>query len=185
MCACAGAHIWVQKCFFRAARAHADIVWKICTQTLGRSASKCMYSEMSTFAQKRQESRLTLGTRSSAISKGSTPLYQVVDAIAAVPQMLYFAQARWPDWRKSIGTVNNLFIAVVCCSLIQQFVEMCTILKEIPLKWRFQQFFKTTPASDMRHFLANGSTLMTGLQMLSLQQYGYFSAKLGMNFSNS
>ena len=39
---------------------------------------------------------------------------------------------------KSIRTVINLFIALVCCSVMQQFVEMCTILKEIPLKWWFR-----------------------------------------------
>ena len=49
-------------------------------------ASKCMQSEMSKFAKKRQESRLTFGTHSSDLSKGSTPLYQAVDAIAL---MLY------------------------------------------------------------------------------------------------
>ena len=115
------------------------------------------------------QSRLTFGTRSSDVPKKSTPLYQVVDAIAAVAHMLYFAKARWPDWRKIIRTVINLFIVVVCCSVIQQFVEMCTILKEIPLKWQFWHFFKATPVSDLRHFLANRSTLMTDLQRLSLQ----------------
>ena len=46
------------------------------------------------FAKKCQESRLTFGTRSSDVSKGSTPLYQAVDAIAAVARMVYFAKAR-------------------------------------------------------------------------------------------
>ena len=47
---------------------------------------------MSKFAAKRQGSRLTFGTRSSDVSEGSTPLYQAVDAIAAVVRMLYFAK---------------------------------------------------------------------------------------------
>ena len=49
---------------------------------------------MSKFAKKRQESRLTFGTRSSDISTGSTQLYQVVDAIAAVARMLYFGKKK-------------------------------------------------------------------------------------------
>ena len=40
---------------------------------------------MSKFAKKRQESRWTFGTRSSDVSKGLTPLYQQVGAIAALP----------------------------------------------------------------------------------------------------
>ena len=52
---------------------------------------------MSKFAKKRQESRLTFVTRSSDVSKGSTLLYQAIDAIAAVARMLYFAKARLPD----------------------------------------------------------------------------------------
>ena len=51
---------------------------------------------------------ITFGTRSSDVSKGSTPLYQEIDAIVAVTHMLYFAKATWPDGRKSIGTVINL-----------------------------------------------------------------------------
>ena len=101
------------------------------------------------FAKKRPESRLTFGTRSSDVSKGSIPLYHAVDVILAVARMLYFAKAKWPDWRKSIRTLINLFIAVVCRSMIQQFVEMGTVIKEIPLKWRFRHFFKITPESDM------------------------------------
>ena len=53
-----------------------------------------MYSQMSEFAKKRQESLLAFGTRSSDVSKGLTPLYRVVDAIVAVARMLYFAKAR-------------------------------------------------------------------------------------------
>ena len=50
--------------------------------TPGRSASKCMYNEMSKSAKKRQDSRsrLTVGTHPSDVSKGSTPLYQAADA---------------------------------------------------------------------------------------------------------
>ena len=83
---------------------------------------------------------------------------------------------------KSIGTGINLFIAVVWYSVIQQFVEMCTILKEIPLKWRFRHFYKTTPVSDMRHFHANGSTLITDLQRLSLQMTRLFLCHIWSEF---
>ena len=91
-------------------------------------------SEMSKFAKKRQV----------PVHRTSS-LYQEVDTIAAVAHMLYFAKLKWPDWRKSVGTLINLFIAGVCCSLIQQFVEMYTILKQISLKWRFQHFLKLPP----------------------------------------
>ena len=68
MCACAGTCIRVQKCFFRTARAHADIFFKtLYTIKLleDRPVSVCKV--------KLQESQLTFGTRSSDGSKGLTP----------------------------------------------------------------------------------------------------------------
>ena len=98
--------------------------------------------------------------------KGSTLLYQLVDAIAAVVRMLYFAKARWPDWRKSIRTVINLFIAVVCSTAICWNVyHFETNSSEMTIS----TIFKTIPVSDMRHCHGNGSILMTDLQRLSLQ----------------
>ena len=79
----------------------------------------------------------------------------------------------------------NLFTAVVCCSMIQQFAEMCTILKEIPLKWRFRQFFKTTPCQTWGILMQTDQLWWLTFKGYLCKWHGYVSAKYGMNFSNS
>ena len=144
MCACVGTRIQGQKCPFRAARGHADIFFKnLFTIDFleDRSVSVCKVKCLKFQRNARNLDWLSVPVHRTFLrnrhhcTKRSTPLW------TAVARVLYFVKARWSDWRKSIGTVINLFTTVVFCWMIQQFVEMCTILTEIPLKWRFRQSF--------------------------------------------
>ena len=66
-----------------------------------------------------------------------------------------------PYWIKCIGTVENPFLILFCCSRIEQFVEMCTVWQENLLKCWFLYLFKTTTASLMKRFQTNELSLVS------------------------